>query len=46
MNTLKSIFKILFAVLLVAVITSSCSTSKTARGKGCGCALNKGFVGY
>jgi predicted small secreted protein len=40
--------QLIYVLLIVSVLTASCSTGKSMGGtsKKCGCGLNKGYVGY
>jgi hypothetical protein len=41
----KTLIYVVLAIM-VSSIAVSCSTSNRAGGKGCGCNMNKGYVGY
>ncbi len=33
-------------LLIVTLVFASCSSERRATGKGCGCGIHKGYVGY
>jgi len=38
--------RLLFLLMIVAVLAVSCSSERRVSGKSCGCGIHKGYVGY
>jgi hypothetical protein len=37
---------LLFLLMIVAVLAVGCNSERRVSGKGCGCGIHKGYVGY
>jgi hypothetical protein len=44
----KLVYQLIFVLLLLSLVASSCSSGNRMGGtsKKCGCGMNRGFVGY